>query len=272
MKYSIWLDNNKFTYSLLNIRPANVWADLISKIGVESLRETLDPWHGVTNGLDEKITRFNCIIDQLNTWMPIPIPGYFNKVNPTESLNRLHIHFPEHEKNETCPQRLKDLSEYNDLIHQIDLGLRSNNSNLFVLACPHVDHYVNLETTDYQYFTSDFAVGDLMLHYPHVGRHPMEIFSTRDINCPTDQIVCQNRIAPMHTLRFHNGSINKSNFSKFYYSSKLQWPYQLKDPRLAFGYIKIGNLVSINDSTNVENSIDIVKQCSKITDWAIDKS
>lgn len=272
MQYSIWLDGNKFTYSLLNIRPAKVWADLISQTRVDSLRGSLDPWHGVTKGLYEKISRFNYIIDRLNTWMPVPIPGYFNETNPTESLNRLHIHFPEHEQNETDVTRLQELYEYNDLIHQIDLGLRSNNSKLFVLVCPHIDSYVKLELNDYQYFTSDFSVGDLLIHYAHIGRHPMEIFGARDINCPSDQIICQSRISPSHSLRFYNSSVNKENFSKFYYGSRLQWPYQLKDPRLAFGYIKIGNLVSINDSTNVENSIDIVKQCSKITNWAIDKS
>ena len=269
MEYSVWLDDNKFTYQLLDIRPARVWANLISQCNVTQLRSTLDPWHGITRNIQDKIVRFNQVIDQLNSWMPTLIPGYFDIANPTESCNRLHIHFPEHEATETDVNRLNQLFEYNDLIHQIDLGIRRSKEP-FVLICPHIELYEPLEDADYQYFTPEVNFGDLTLHYAHVGRHPMEIAGAKDINCPADQIICQNRISPTHAIRFYNGGKDvRRNFEKFYKESNISWPYALTDPKLALGYIKLGNLVAVNGSFDVSTALDVVNQSKSITHWEI---
>jgi len=269
MRYSVWFDNNKFTYQLLDIRPARIWAAMIAKCHSSMMRSTLDPWHGTTRSIHDKISRLNFLIDKLNTWMPLPISGYFDSSNPVESFNRLHIHFPEHEATETDVDRLNTLFEYNDLIHQIDLGLRKSKEP-YVLVCPHVALYEDLDTDDYQYFSPEFSFGDLTLHYAHVGRHPMEIAGANDVNCPRDQIVCQSRISPSHSLRFYNGGKDtKQKFNKFYYESKINWPYTVDDPRLALGYIKLGSLVQINDRADLSGALEIVNASTKITHWEI---
>ena len=269
MKYSVWLDDNKFTYQLLDTRPANSWATLISQCDVSSLRQTLDPWHGTTRSIEDKIKRFNFLIDKLNTWMPVPIIGYFDKHNPVESFNRLHVHFPEYEATETDKDRLDTLFEYNDLIHQIDLGIRRSNEP-YILLCPHISIFDDLQEDDYQYFSPEFSFGDLTLHYAHVGRHPMEIAGAKDVNCPPEQIVCQSRISPSHSLRFYNGGKDtKQRFAKFYGESGIKWPYALDDPKLALGYIKLGTLVEVNGSIDLSNALSIVNNSAKITHWEI---
>ena len=269
MEYSVWLDNNKFTYRLLDIRPASIWANLISQCDVLSLRETLDPWHGTTRSIQTKIQRFNNLIDELNAWMPTPIPGYFDHTDPTESFNRLHIHFPEFEATETDVIRLNQLFEYNDLIHQIDLGIRRSKEP-FVLLCPHVSMYEPLVDSDYQYFSPEFNFGDLTLHYAHVGRHPMEIAGANDIHCPPEQIIPQHRISPSHSLRFYTGGKDtKQKFAKFYTESGIQWPYTLQDPKLAVGYIKLGTLVAINNNMDISNALNIVNCSKNVTHWEI---
>lgn len=269
MKYSVWLDQNKFTYRLENHKVAQVWSDFMQKVNVDNLRPSLDPWHGLLD-LTAKITKLNNIIDQLNTWLPHTINGYFDVTNAEDSLNKLHIHFPEQERIETDPVRQEQLRMYNDLIHQIDLGLKSKGSRIFLLICPDTELYKDLDIEDYIFFQPRWSFGDLMLHYPHVGRHPFEIFTTNDRDCPSDQIVCQHRISTSHTLRFFDAIVDKEKFRHFYKSSKIAWPYNIDDPRLSFGYIKLGRLVSVNDQApNKAQVLDLVKASKKITNWQI---
>lgn len=239
------------------------------QVSVTDLRPSLDPWHGLGN-YKEKAKELNLIIDQLNTWIPHTIPGYFDVNNPELSLNQLHVHFPEQQNVETDPVKLKQLTVYNDLIHQIDLGIRSKGKNLFLLLCPNSNLFETIQDEDYKLFQPYWIFGDLMLHYPHVGRHPYEIFTTNDIDCPPDQIVCQSKISTFHTLRFSSAYLTKDNFKNFYYESGIKWPYDFDNKKLSFGYIKLGQLATVNDEIlDKESIIEIVKSSSKITNWNI---
>jgi len=269
MKYSVWLDQNKFTYRLDTHKVAQTWSNFMQQVDIDNLRPSLDPWHGLLN-LTAKVTELNSIIDQLNTWLPHTIEGYFDASDAEASLNRLHIHFPEQERVETDPVKLKQLMIYNDLIHQIDLGLKSQGSRIFVLVCPDAELYKDFDEEDYVLFQPRWRFGDLMLHYPHVGRHPFEIFTTNDVDCPSDQIVCQSRISTSHTLRFFDAVIDKEKFKEFYKSSEITWPYDIDDPRLSFGYIKLGQLISVNDQAPIKaHTLSLVKTSKKITKWQI---
>ena len=269
MKYSIWLDNNKFTYRLADHTIAQSWGMFMKETNVNSLRPSLDPWHGVED-LNEKINNLNNSIEQLNTWLPNTIDSYFDKEHAEESLNKLHIHFPEQEKIETDPARQEQLRIYNDLIHQVDLGLKSKGSQIFLLVCPDTEFQRDISEEEYSLFQSSWEFGDLMLHYPHVGRHPFEIFTTNDLDCPSDQIVCQNKISTSHTLRFFDVFIDRRKFKKFYNNSGIEWPYTIEDLRLSFGYIKLGQLISVNDQApDKAQVLDLVKASNKITNWQI---
>jgi hypothetical protein len=270
--YNVWLDRTKFTYELDDHRVARAWADLMRPLSVTSLRRDLDPWQGKVSDLDKKISQFNFLIDSINTWIPEKILGHFDIKDAQASLNRLHTHFPEQHYQETNEGRLDQLRTYNDLLHQIEFGIRSRDTSekITILAVQEKPSCFPLEDADYDLFTTDFRFGDLLLHYPHVGRHPLELITTNDIDCPPEQIICQSQLSASHSLRFYSGYVNPKQFADFYQSSGITWPYKLGDPRLAVGYIRLGRLIEVDYQAPYQHkTLEIVKQATKITNWQI---
>lgn len=271
MQYNIWLDENKFTYELLDNSVANTWAEFMKDADLDSLRPNLDPWHGLPN-LTEKIQEFNAVIENINQWIPEKI-NLFDADDPEHSLNSLHINFPKQERIEQDNTRLEQLRNFNDLLHQIDLGLRSKGQRIFLLLCPDLGRSRSIEDSEYEFFQAGWRFGDLLLHYPHVGRHPFEIYTTNDRDVPSNQIVCQNKISALHTLRFFDAHINKTDFKNFYQSSGIVWPYEFSDPKLAFGYIKLGTLTFVNNQKlSRQEILNTVKSSKKITKWHFDQN
>jgi hypothetical protein len=208
----------------------------------------------------------------MNSWMPTKIITFNNTDTIANNLNRLHIHFPELEKSETDTSRLEQLSAYNDFIHELETLNVAKNFN-YILICPdshnELDELISIE--DFKYFTPNRNIGDLLLHYCHIGRHPLELYVNNDVNCPADQILPQYKISPYHTLRFSKFTIDWRKFTNFYYASKLAWPYKITDPRLAIGYIPIGTLIKIND-VEVENNTEyqeLLMPGTRIIGWKI---
>ena len=248
-------DVKKLTYKLYSHGPAQTWAKLINNCNVEQLRKSLNPIRAINN-IEDKINELIQLIEKMNSWMPTKIIAFNNTDTIANNLNRLHIHFPELEKSETDTSRLEQLSAYNDLIHELEtLNVVKNFS--YILICPdshnELDELISIE--DFKYFTPNRNIGDLLLHYCHVGRHPLELYVNNDVNCPADQILPQYKISPYHTLRFSKFTIDWKKFTNFYYASKLSWPYKITDPKLAIGYIPIGTLIKIND-VEVENNTE----------------
>jgi hypothetical protein len=212
----------------------------------------------------------------MNMWIPTKIITFSNDDTIANNLNRLHIHFPELEKSETDTSRLEQLSTYNDLIHELEtlnVAKKFNKNFSYILICPDIYNELNelISIEDFKYFTPNRNIGDLMLHYCHVGRHPLELYLNNDVNCPVEQIVPQYRISPYHTLRFSKFTLDWKKFTNFYYDSKLAWPYKIEDPRLAIGYIPIGTLIKIND-VEVENNTmyqELLMPDTTIIGWKI---
>jgi len=193
-----------------------------------------------------------------------------------DSVNQFHTHFPEH-KDETDLVRREQLRRYNDLVHAIETADRINkktNENLHLLICPDsLDKKVSVDydLEDYQYFDSKITFGELKIGYNHIGRHPLEIYYAKDVNVPTHQILCEHLIGPIHYLLFFNGKDHTVGFGEFYYSSGIQWPYALDDPRLAVGSVTVGQLKTVNGNIlNNEEIFSIVKSCNKIVGWSIE--
>jgi hypothetical protein len=267
-------DRVTLTYKLEQHRPAQVWAGLMHSATVSSLRPTLNPWQNFDKSvITERITRIEKLIDEINEWMPDQnkIIGKWDHNNHQESVNRFHVHFPEQEKTETDPLHRSQLSEYNDLIHEIEsLAVISFTPKPRLLICP--DRYDNipLMDDDYKLFRARRFFGELCLHYCHVGRHPYELYAAGDVNCPIDQILPQNSMTTFHTLRFYNDEYmehwHKGRFQEFYDRSTLKQVLDFNDPKMAFGYITMGKLMSSNTQQEV---LDLVSNCNKIIDWKV---
>jgi hypothetical protein len=267
-------DTVTLTYKLEQHRPAQVWAGLMLSSTPNQLRANLNPWCDFDKSLlPLKVFKLLELVDLLNQWLPESnkIKSKWNHKDHQGSANKFHIHFPEQEKNESDTTRLRQLAEYNDLIHEIET-LAKNVKPEFphLLICPDIPNRVPLEDNDYSLFKVNRVFGELCLHYCHVGRHPYELFSARDINCPIEQIVPQRDISSFHTLRFYTDNFTndqmKPHFHKFYESSTLKQVIGFDDPKMAFGYIPLGKLVT---SKSLQEVVDQVKLCDKIIDWQI---
>jgi hypothetical protein len=276
--YNVWLDRTKFTYELDDHRVARVWADLMKPLSVTSLQQGADPWHGRISSLDKRVNEFNFLIDAINLWIPNKIPGHFDATDPQASLNRLHVHFPEQHYVETDLGHLDQLRRYNSLLHQIEKIYRSietiktpgADEKITILAAQAQPTCVPLEPEDYKLFTTNFRFGDLMLHYPHVGRHPFEILTSKDTDCPQEQILCQTDISASHTMWFYHSYVSPGEFKEFYTNSKITWPYSVDNPQLAVGYIRLGRLIEVNYEPPFHHkTLELVKQATKITNWQI---
>lgn len=270
-------DQYIFTYQIEQHRPAQEWANIMSKLSVDCLRPGFNNWVGIKKDPQPLINELLLLVQELNKWLPNKINKVWDNSNIQESVNQFHTHFPEQE-NERDPNKRKQLTRYNDVIHKIEGLARISSMGIEPLhiMLP-VDSptivYVPYKLEDYQYFNFNRRFGDLIIGYNHIGRHPFEVFKANDLNVPTDQIICQNRIGPIHLLIFYDNDhfFNKSMFDKFYYSSGIKWPYALDDPRLAIGNIKIGYLKTVNKNIlSKDKIINIVKSCNKIVGWSIE--
>lgn len=274
-------EHHTFTYELLNTRTAKEWAIMIHNSNVDDLRKSFNSWQGAYVNWDERFKEFMHLIQRLNEWIPDKIQDTWDDSDRQSSLNRYHIHFPKHYYVESDIERIKQLDRYNEIIHELEIISRqiiTGQDNLHLLLIPLYNgkwEKKYLELSDYADFVQERYFGDLLMAYCHVGRHPMEIFHSRDNLVPTEQILCQTDIGPLHYLMFSDSKFNKSEFDKYYYDSHIKWPYALDDPRLAVGFSKIGNLISFNGThfsntdINKKEIYNAVKRCNKIEKWLI---
>jgi hypothetical protein len=263
-------------YELEDHRPAQTWAEIMSRMPVSYLRPNKDPWMGVVKSLDSMINDLSELVKDLNQWMPEPIELDWDRTDHQLMVNKYHTHFPEHEADQD-PIHRKQLTRYNDIIHDIENQTRVTSNSLYLLICPDppiglsYQHRKPLELEDYKFFGTDFKFGGLYMGYSHIGRHPIELYHANDRNVPADQILPQNVIGPIHCLYFHDYKIDMEKFTSFYQDSRIPWPYSLDDPRLAVGMISMGTLKTVNnkvlDNTRV---LEIVESCNKIVFWNVE--
>jgi hypothetical protein len=276
MNYEIILSNNieKFTflYELNDDIPTKKWEKLSKQTSPQDLRKSLNPWRGMKSMYNKQVSRLNETIDELNSWIPVKIENKWQLNDPFNSLNSLHIHFPKLEKEQLEVEKREQLTKFNDIIHELQVLLSSYKSDIeyiYLLLCCDNTPFITMEDEDFKFFKPYVNFGDLTLHYCHVGRHPLELLLSNDTDCPEDQIIPQYRYSSYHTLRFFTIPDLTEKFKNFYYTSNLSWPYKLEDPKLAFGYINLGKLKTINNKQykNHQDILTIVKSCDKILDW-----
>jgi hypothetical protein len=267
----------ELTYSLSASAITQTWAGLISRVSPSDIRPYSTPWRGVFKDWDSKVKEINQLIEDMNIWIPDKIQGQWNDEDRNESLNRLHIHFPELEKTETDRTRKLQLSRYNDLIHEMQVLLEVNSTGkeqMQLVICPEGEQAgiapTPIPNNSYWEFTHNFSFGDLVLHYCHVGRHPYEIFTRKDTGVPEDQIIPQSLIYTYHSLRFFDSKFNRGYFNEFYFNSKIKWPYKLTDPKLAFGYVPMGKLTLVNGKKfEREETYQLIKSANEIVSWQV---
>ena len=265
--YQVQTDNNlTLTYKLETHPVAQRWANKVSGLTVSDIRSGYQPIRGVGGStVDSLLRELDSLITALNSWIPEPIVDRVDRSDLRPSLNRLHIHFPTLEATERDPQRLGQLTRYNHLIHEIQYAIKPN--PYVLIDYDHTD-YELLSGSDYELFSTSWQFGSLLLHYSQAGRHPLELMLSDDLHCPRDHIRPQSWFSANHTLRFFDCTVDRLRFSQFYHSSGYCWPYALDDPRLAPGYIPLGQLVRLPGVTKADIAVKLIRSRS-IVDFKV---
>ena len=248
--------------------------------------------------IDLKVSRLYEVAEYINLRYPNEVKTFPLDANWKTALQKMHTHFPDL-TNKLTGQELAEitpwLGEFNDLIHWLDKELeRKHNGSLlnktWATVCLDFNRSSNcqhqaLPFEDYQLFTHELYFGGLHLHYDNVGRHPWELFSSSDYHCPTEQVISQNQISPSCNLFFNDWDLLRKQrkvlptdqyqlkFNKFYTDRGGVdfFKYNLDDPRLAVGYMKIGQLENLSEYDSFESRNELRSQLahSNITSWTV---
>lgn len=267
-------ENVSICYELNNHSFASSWYESFRSQALKDLRPGRDVFNNFQiskEQLESKINRLHELISFLNTFVTPKIEDRFNLLQPQESVNKLHVHFPEHERLEKDKKRILALSEYNDLIHYLESHFGQEECRqkwgvelAHLALCFKNSPRTKIQGDEWSLFNTSQIFGQVVSHYPHVGRHPLEIYWAKDTSVPNNQILSQHEIAADSV--FHFGTTSRSSneeleefhrgFKDFYYKfGEDRWPIKIEDPRFALGFVQVARLVGDYDA-----SIEIQKQ------------
>jgi hypothetical protein len=300
-------DGISLTYQLIDDPIIVLWKNLIMQRTIDDCCK-INHFSGYAGEslINQRISRLYELRDEINLHSERKIELLeLNQDNWTETMNRIHIHFPEMMHDPKFAFLHDTLSEYNDTIHWLESifysiwqDRRFEKTSLLRITLD-VNKVLPTKETgvlkhaipdeSYKHFSPFFGFGDLTIHYTHVGKHALELFKNNDVSCPRDQFVPQHEFtgsARMYFFdNFYQTQISKlmmlAHWKRFY--DKLggidYWKIAFDDPKLAFGYLKIGKLsrITINDeqiaipTTVADMSIFRLKLVdTHVIDWSIE--
>lgn len=267
MKFTVkFTEGCKLQYNLVNHDIVNTWASQITNHTIDDLcKNNHYVGYASKSLVQSKIDRLNYLADTINGRVPnrvIKQPIGFDNYN--HALSIMHVHFPEL-KNDSNYQDIWDiLTEYNDIIHWLEATLPLLDQSIFFRITLDFNKsktaFIPIPESAYKLFTSECCFGDLLLHYTHVGKNANEMFMTKDYVCPKDQFVPQrtfNASVRLHFFNnFHDTEESKNKLQQLWIDfynkrgGKDYWGYDIDDPMLAFGFMRIGSLSSITLNDN----------------------
>lgn len=237
--------------------------------------------------INERISRLYTLCDLINSRVPDRTIKHDISVDEwRHALSVMHVHFPDL-KNDSQYQDIWDyLTEYNDIIHWLESTLpKYNESSLFRITLDFNKTnttFIDIPESAYELFSPHVCFGELSLHYTHVGKNAFELFTTRDFECPADQFVPQRTFSASVRMYFtEQFMIPIERWETFYEErgGKQFWQHAIDDPKLGFGFIKIGQLseirvdgksYSIPCNTTERNEFRKLLVNSKVIDWKVD--
>lgn len=283
--------NVELIYTLSNEEIVDSWITLISKHTINDCCPTNHYiGYATPEFVQSKINRLYELADLINTHVPDRvIKQPITSENWKQSLHVMHVHFPDLKNDESYQHIWSQLSEYNDIIHWLESTLHKSSSNFRITLDLNKSNTTFLPIPDsaYKLFTPFSNFGYLSLHYTHVGKHTQELFAVNDLICPPDQFVPQRTFSAsvrmLFTDNFHDTTIKQqvliNKWKVFYHKrDKDFWKYEIDDPKLAFGYMKIGELSGIRVNDNIvpiPSTIDDLNDFRKllislnVIDWKI---
>lgn len=268
IRFKVFFTKNiELTYNLLDEDIVNEWAELIKGFSPSDLCSN-NHYIGYTSEAQvlNKIERLYELADYINQYATERVIKLkLSRDNWHENLHAMHIHFPELKNNIEYQHCWSHLSEYNDIIHWLESTLinvwgdNPSESKYFRITLDFNKSssakFYDIPDSAYKLFNPFSLFGDLNIHYTHVGKHPQELFIVNDLICPKNQLVPQRiytgSVRMLFTDDFFKDTGDRQrfldNWKDYYYirGGKEFWGYEIDDPKLAFGYMKIGELSNI---------------------------
>lgn len=293
MKFKVnFTDNISLIYELVEEDIVNEWTRLIQDRTTDHLCPHNHYIGYVSDDLlNERINRLYNLADYINEHTPDEvIKQEINKDTYVDALNSMHVHFPLLKNDEKYQHIWDMLSEYNDIIHWIESTAPVNWSKYTRSPSSLFRITLDFNKSDserkpipdqaYKMFDPNSAFGSLMLHYTHVGKNASELYYKKDFVCPKEQFMPQSEFNASVRLLFTDSyPTNHADWKKFYDARGRDfWGIDFDDPKLAFGFIKIGNLLDITvDGAIIEIPKDVDSRHSfrqrlvktKVLDWEI---
>lgn len=288
-------------YRLVDDPIIDIWKEQITKYNASDCCP-INHFNGYTtkSNFENRVARLYELANTINQTVTdkiqiLPITD-IDYTTAMANLAIMHVHFPEMHGDSRFDYLHSILREYNDTIHWIESVLPilyADPSKQFDRLTVNLDFnkvedtaHIEIPESSYKFFNPYINFGDLHLGYTHVGRHAQEIFFANDLVCPKDQFVPQRRITASAYMYFPNNLHDTegkrqeymSFWSKFYEmrGGKDFWGYDIDDPKLAFGVLKIGELDSIfvdNNSYKIPETLEelnIFRSMlveSEVSDW-----
>lgn len=284
MKFHIFFtDDVELVYDIVEEQITKKWANAINELDINELCKH-NHYVGYTpeSVVNEKVKRLYEINDLANQRLPnLSVNDSLTKENWNEVLHRMHVNFVELVSDEKHSDIWQDLTEYNDIIHWLesmlvtwwDEELRNQQAKLFRITLDFNKSrkkiFQPVPESAYKLFYPFSEFGNIYLHYTHIGKNPYGIFLDRDYTIPKDQLVIQHTFTASVRLVFSDnflgGQSDKlkflNNWKRFYQDrgGKDFWGYDFEDPRLGFGFMKIGELTELkikNKNIDIPTSFD----------------
>lgn len=166
--------------------------------------------------------------------------------NDSDNLNTLHVNFPDLVENATGELR-HWLSMFNYHLHHYEDITRFQNRRFLLSTASGGPGPVPLLDEDYKLFTPTRTPGVLYMNYPHVGKHPLELFYDNDINIPKEHIVpttvLKNDLLAWFGPKQHsNPDLTKKHVRRWLLQIADRLPYGIDDPRMSIGWIPLGEV------------------------------
>lgn len=252
-------DDITVTYDLINHEIVDSWASILNTRTINDICPN-NHYIGYVSDefIQEKINRLYDLADYINAHTPeCVIKTEINKDTFNAALNKMHVHFPLLKNDSKYENIWGLLTEYNDIIHWLESTVRtrwgstnSSESGLFRITLDFnksTPEFKPIPESAYKLFDPNVLFGELKLQYTHVGRNAHELYINKDFTCPPDQFVPQHTFTASVRMYFTDDFyIGRETWEKFYkLKGKDFWGLDIDDPKIAFGYIKIGDLSSI---------------------------
>lgn len=276
------LDGKKIIYQLNDNSVVHKFVKLVRSIRQGRSKvdyESYAMWTSESFPMQKIINEINHSVDYFNE-----NNGYNDRLKPvdqvsSEVLNALHYEF-EHAANRYLPNELltsdfnkaiekypvkcKDiellayhLNNINSKIHALEFsvglvpGEKRAYFSIFLRDLLNDTRSIDLESDEFNLFTLDAKFGDLMLGYGTTGKNLYHIYLNNDVNFFKDD----NRHSPQTAITTNilgwfsedKNHEKEISFLSSWLSSNFSERFDLTDPTLSLGYIKLGDLVYTNE-------------------------